>query len=226
MSTLGQHTLAFLKETGLSETRSRPSPASPRRPRGADGAHFCRFVSTARTWQGRANIKNIDGREAMRSFQVAEIQCALERGRASDAAAVRNAVLIKVKAAGVCHSDLHIWEAVTISAMAASRCRSGIAACRCRARWGMRPQARWWRSGRMSRRPTRATSRSATSCWPILARLRQMRDVSFRRREHVPEIQFARVFCDGGSPPTVRLKKVEEHFNHADRDLRRPAGSA
>jgi len=58
----------------------------------------------------------------MMSFQVAEFN-APERGRAKNAGADRNP--IRVKAAGVCHSDLHIREGGydMIWAMAASRCR-------------------------------------------------------------------------------------------------------
>ena len=46
----------------------------------------------------------------MKSFQVADFNAPLKEVDAADAAAVGTQVLIKVKAAGVCHSDLHIWE--------------------------------------------------------------------------------------------------------------------
>jgi len=47
----------------------------------------------------------------MKSFQVTDFKTApLTEVEPADAAAVGTQVLIKVKAAGVCHSDLHIWE--------------------------------------------------------------------------------------------------------------------
>jgi propanol-preferring alcohol dehydrogenase len=59
----------------------------------------------------------------MKSFQVADFNAPLKEVDQPTPQPAGTQVLIKVKAAGVCHSDLHIWEAATISAMAASRCR-------------------------------------------------------------------------------------------------------
>ena len=51
-----------------------------------------------------------DGREAMKSFQVAEFNAPLKEVDQPTPQPTGTQVLIKVKAAGVCHSDLHIWE--------------------------------------------------------------------------------------------------------------------
>ncbi|SDP09636.1 alcohol dehydrogenase/alcohol dehydrogenase, propanol-preferring [Afipia sp. GAS231] len=50
------------------------------------------------------------GREAMKSFQVAEFNAPLKEVDQPTPQPTGTQVLIKVKAAGVCHSDLHIWE--------------------------------------------------------------------------------------------------------------------
>src|SRR5256885_366126 len=70
-------------------------------------------------WDGRGNVrpqevaasknKNV-GREAMKSFQVAEFNAPLKEVDQETPQPTGTQVLIKVKAAGVCHSDLHIWE--------------------------------------------------------------------------------------------------------------------
>src|SRR5476649_2245923 len=54
--------------------------------------------------------KNIVGRDAMKSFQVSEFNAPLQEVDAPTPQPSGTQVLIKVKAAGVCHSDLHIWE--------------------------------------------------------------------------------------------------------------------
>src|SRR3954463_15817789 len=54
--------------------------------------------------------RTIDGREAMKSFQVAEFNAPLKEVDQETPQPTGTQVLIKVKAAGVCHSDLHIWE--------------------------------------------------------------------------------------------------------------------
>jgi len=51
-----------------------------------------------------------DGREAMKSFQVAEFNAPLKEVDQETPQPTGTQVLIRVKAAGVCHSDLHIWE--------------------------------------------------------------------------------------------------------------------
>src|SRR4029078_13244841 len=57
----------------------------------------------------RPKNKN-DGREAMKSFQVAEFNAPLKEVDQETPQPTGSQVLLKVKAAGVCHSDLHIWE--------------------------------------------------------------------------------------------------------------------
>src|SRR5256714_1261431 len=56
----------------------------------------------------RATI--IDGRNAMKSFQVTDFNAPLTEVDQPTPQPSGTQVLIKVKAAGVCHSDLHIWE--------------------------------------------------------------------------------------------------------------------
>ena len=50
------------------------------------------------------------GRDAMKSFQVADFNAPLKEVDQPTPQPSGTQVLIKVKAAGVCHSDLHIWE--------------------------------------------------------------------------------------------------------------------
>src|SRR5438445_13737110 len=51
-----------------------------------------------------------DGRVTMKSFQVADFNAPLKEVDHPTPQPLGSQVLIKVKAAGVCHSDLHIWE--------------------------------------------------------------------------------------------------------------------
>jgi propanol-preferring alcohol dehydrogenase len=72
------------------------------------------FVSIGQTWQcppPKMLTKNKnDGRDAMKSFQVAEFNAPLQEVDHATPQPTGTQVLLKVKAAGVCHSDLHIWE--------------------------------------------------------------------------------------------------------------------
>jgi alcohol dehydrogenase/propanol-preferring alcohol dehydrogenase len=65
-------------------------------------------------WQGppkrSCKSKKIDGRSAMKSFKVTDFNAPLQEVDAPTPQPEGTQVLIKVKAAGVCHSDLHIWE--------------------------------------------------------------------------------------------------------------------
>src|SRR5450432_4693961 len=58
----------------------------------------------------RAIQENFDGSEAMKSFQVTDFNAPLTEVDQPTPQPSGTQVLIKVKAAGVCHSDLHIWE--------------------------------------------------------------------------------------------------------------------
>src|SRR6202163_160928 len=58
----------------------------------------------------RARQENFDGSEAMKSFQVTDFNAPLTEVDQPTPQPSGTQVLIKVKAAGVCHSDLHIWE--------------------------------------------------------------------------------------------------------------------
>ena len=73
------------------------------------------FVLKRQTWQGspQANAcpKNRNsGRTVMKSFQVTDFNAPLKEVDQPTPQPAGTQVLIKVKAAGVCHSDLHIWE--------------------------------------------------------------------------------------------------------------------
>src|SRR3954471_11140732 len=54
--------------------------------------------------------RHVSGREPMKSFQVTEFNQPMKEVNAPTPQPEGTQVLIRVKAAGVCHSDLHIWE--------------------------------------------------------------------------------------------------------------------
>src|SRR5947208_16923041 len=54
--------------------------------------------------------RHVSGREPMKSFQVTEFNQPMKEVNAPTPQPAGTQVLIRVKAAGVCHSDLHIWE--------------------------------------------------------------------------------------------------------------------
>src|SRR3982075_2802979 len=58
----------------------------------------------------RARQENFEGSEAMKSFKVTDFNAPLTEVDQPTPQPSGTQVLIKVKAAGVCHSDLHIWE--------------------------------------------------------------------------------------------------------------------
>src|ERR1700719_2524599 len=58
----------------------------------------------------RPTARKIDGRAAMKSFKVTDFNAPLQEVDEPTPKPEGTQVLIKVKAAGVCHSDLHIWE--------------------------------------------------------------------------------------------------------------------
>src|SRR5882762_2770579 len=58
----------------------------------------------------RARQENYGGREAMKSFKVTDFNAPLMEVDQPTPQPSGTQVLVKVKAAGVCHSDLHIWE--------------------------------------------------------------------------------------------------------------------
>jgi D-arabinose 1-dehydrogenase-like Zn-dependent alcohol dehydrogenase len=60
--------------------------------------------------QNRQKQKPPTGENAMKSFQVTDFNAPLREVDAPTPRPSGTQVLIKVKAAGVCHSDLHIWE--------------------------------------------------------------------------------------------------------------------
>src|ERR1700722_8976416 len=59
-----------------------------------------------------SRARTIDGREAMKSFKVTDFNAPLTEVDGPTPQPSGMQVLIKVKAAGVCHSDLHIGEGV------------------------------------------------------------------------------------------------------------------
>src|SRR6204780_256171 len=58
----------------------------------------------------RPTARIIDGRAAMKSFKVTDFNAPLQEVDEPTPRPQGTQVLLKVKAAGVCHSDLHIWE--------------------------------------------------------------------------------------------------------------------
>ena len=69
-------------------------------------------------------------------------------------------VLLKVRAAGVCHSDIHLWEGGYD--LGQGRTLSLNAALRCRSPWATKPSARWCRPA-----PTRPACGPAATTWSI-----------------------------------------------------------
>src|SRR3954464_9126399 len=57
-----------------------------------------------------ATTRKVSGRTPMKSFKVADFKAPLQEFDEATPQPSGTQVLIKVKAAGVCHSDLHIWE--------------------------------------------------------------------------------------------------------------------
>ena len=132
-----------------------------------------------------AKNKN-DGREAMKSFQVAEFNAPLKEVDQPTPQPTGTQVLIKVKAAGVCHSDLHIWEGgydLGHGRKPLSLKDRGVSLPRTMGHETV-GEVRGVRAGRQGRRQGRSQGRRRRAGLS-LARLRQMRDVRRRRREHV-----------------------------------------
>jgi propanol-preferring alcohol dehydrogenase len=73
-------------------------------------SHAPRLSRTDRRGNVERKARNLDGRATMKSFQVAEFNAPLNEVDRPTPQPSGTQVLIKVKAAGVCHSDLHIWE--------------------------------------------------------------------------------------------------------------------
>ena len=110
----------------------------------------------------------------MKSFKVTDFNAPLTEVDQPTPQPSGTQVLIKVKAAGVCHSDLHIWEGgydLGHGRKPLSLKDRGVSLPRT---MGQRRSAKWLRSGPMPR----AASRSATSPGLSVARLRQMRNMS------------------------------------------------
>ena len=65
---------------------------------------------------GRAAEEDVE----VKSYQIIEFGRPLRAAELADPVPTGHEVVVAVQAAGVCHSDLHIWEGATISAMARS----------------------------------------------------------------------------------------------------------
>src|SRR5476651_2490182 len=63
-----------------------------------------------RDWSSDVCSSDLNGREAMKSFQVTDFNAPLQEVDEATPQPLGTQVLLRVKAAGVCHSDLHIWE--------------------------------------------------------------------------------------------------------------------
>src|SRR5437867_4383889 len=80
----------------------------------------------------------------MRAMQIIDWGKPLEAREYPDPEPKGEEVLLRVEAAGVCHSDVHIWDGISIWA-AGSRSRSNHEACACPSPCGTKLRARWWR---------------------------------------------------------------------------------
>src|SRR6185436_9102394 len=98
----------------------------------------------------------------MRAMQIIEWGKPLEVRDYPDPEPKGEEVLLRVEAAGVCHSDVHIWDGHFDLGDGRQIFRSNRVASICHSRWAMRSPARCWRSGR-----ERRGSISATKWWPI-----------------------------------------------------------
>ncbi len=128
----------------------------------------------------------------MKSFQVADFNAPLKEVDAPTPQPPGTQVLIKVKAAGVCHSDLHIWEGgydLGHGRKPLSLKDRGVSLPRTMGHETVGEVIAFGPDAKAACRRSQDRRRRAGLS---LARLRQMRDLSRRRREHVPEAQFAR----------------------------------
>src|SRR3954468_16982717 len=57
-----------------------------------------------------ATTRKVSGRTPMKSFKVADFKAPLQEFDEATPQPSGTQVLIRVRAAGVCHSDLHIWQ--------------------------------------------------------------------------------------------------------------------
>ena len=136
----------------------------------------------------------------MKSFQVAEFNAPLKEVDQPTPQPTGTQVLIKVKAAGVCHSDLHIWEGgydLGHGRKPLSLKDRGVSLPRTMGHETV-GEVRGVRARRQGRRQGRSQGRRRRAGLS-LARLRQVRDLSRRRREHVRvKPNSLGVYCDGG----------------------------
>src|SRR3954452_23101711 len=85
---------------------------APRFCRPVIGPHTRVFVDAAQqdVAMSGPTAKPFPGSQIMKSFQVTDFNAPLQEVDQPTPKPSGTQVLIKVKAAGVCHSDLHIWE--------------------------------------------------------------------------------------------------------------------
>ena len=121
----------------------------------------------------------------MKSFQVADFNAPLKEVDQPTPQPAGTQVLIKVKAAGVCHSDLHIWEGgydLGHGRKPLSLKDRGVSLPRTMGHESVGEVLAFGPDAKAdNRRPQGRRRRAGLS----LARLRQMRDLRRRRREHV-----------------------------------------
>ena len=96
----------------------------------------------------------------MRAMQIIEWGKPLETREYPDPEPKGEEVLLRVEAAGVCHSDVHIWDGY-FDLGGERRISLESRGVHLRSRWDTKSRARWHRSGRMP-----PASRSATRWWP------------------------------------------------------------
>ena len=134
----------------------------------------------------------------MKNFQVTDFNAPLQEVDQPTPQPSGTQVLIKVKAAGVCHSDLHIWEGgydLGHGRKPLSLKDRGVSLPRTMGHETVGEVVAFGPEAKAARRSQGRRHRAGLS----LARLRQMRDLSRRRREHVRSSRNALgVYCDGG----------------------------
>ena len=136
----------------------------------------------------------------MKSFQVADFNAPLQEVDQVTPQPEGTQVLIRVRAAGVCHSDLHIWEGgydLGHGRKPLSLRDRGVSLPRTMGHEtvGDVGGVRTGRETGRHRPPGDRRCRAGLS----LDRLRQMRELPGRRREHVLKpVAFLGVYCDGG----------------------------
>src|SRR5207249_11875484 len=93
-------------------------------------------------------LKRLREESTMRAMQIIEWGKPLETREYPDPEPKGEEVLLRVEAAGVCHSDVHIWDGY-FDLGGERRISLESRGVHLRSRWDTKSRARWQRSGRM-----------------------------------------------------------------------------